>query len=190
MDFNLSEDDQDLLDIEVAGSAYSTSRVADLHDSEPTLQPTSIEGHDSSSTKFSWLQVHGNTDVIIENACESILEPANLEWHAPSESMTSTLHVEGITELSTKDACNPVMHQPKVKVHESAHNLVTMSPYFLLGLENKMPTTNFRRPSQVRSVPTELSLNLFDEDVFLLHLISCILCPARNGEDLCSNQVY
>jgi hypothetical protein len=113
-----SEDDQDLLDVIVAGSAYSTSRVTEAplieQACEPTLQPPTMEGSESSNMKLgsSSLQVHGITEVY---ACKSILQPANMEGHAASEDMTSESQVQGITELPTEDACNSIRQQPEVE---------------------------------------------------------------------------
>lgn len=153
MESSESEDDQDLLHVVVAGSAYSTSRVTEpLMDQacEPTLQPPTMEGHESSNMKpgFSSLQVHGITEV---HACKSILQPASMEGHAASEDMTSASQLQDITELPTEDACNSILQQPEVEGQKSTHNLMRRSPYFL-GFEYHKPTYNFSRFSQVNNL--------------------------------------
>ena len=154
-----TEDDQDLLDVIVAGSAYSTSRVTEPplieQACEPILQPPTMEGHESSNMKpgFSSLQVHGITGV---HACKSILQPASMEGHAASEDMTSASQLQDITELPTEDACNSILQQPEVEGQKSTHNLMRRSPYFL-GFEYHKPTYNFSRSSQVRAVSTKTS---------------------------------
>lgn len=172
MDSSESEDDRDLLDIEVAGSAYSTSRVIQPHDThteharEPTLQPPNMEGHEPSKIqlRFSSLQVHGITEVMTEHACEPILHPTSMEGNELSEDMTSTSQVQDRSDSPTEGACNSILQQPKVEGRELTQNFVRKSHYFL-GCENQKPTNSLRRSSQVRAVSTELSISFFNKNL-------------------------
>ncbi|KAG0605049.1 hypothetical protein M758_9G027500 [Ceratodon purpureus] len=155
MDSSESEDDQDLLDVKVAGSAYSTPPGTDAltgHACEPILQPPSTEGRESSNMNlgFGSLQVEDITEVMTECASKPILQTASTESHEPLENMTSSLRLQGVTELPIENACNSLLQKPEGEGSESTHDLVKRSPYFP-GSENQKPTNNSRSSSQVNN---------------------------------------
>lgn len=130
MDSSEDEDDQDLLNIKVAGSAYSTFGVNEVlteHACNSILLPPSPEGCQSTHNASS-PEVKGNTEVLTVLAYKSVLQlpgedDQDLLNTKVAGSSYSTFGMSGITQVFAENACKSVLQPSGAGGHECAHDV-------------------------------------------------------------------
>lgn len=153
LDSSDSDNDQDLLGINVAGSAYSTSRDSGIAEiptafaSKAQLHPPDTEGEELCNTSRSSSQPQGITEV----KKEYILLPASVKGHPiPDDLMISpnvgSITTEALVEHSFKSTLKPLVIKGRGPTDK-----VKKSPYFPI-LDDHKPSNNARSSSQVENL--------------------------------------